>query len=157
MWDTANMLRWKQKRGLWIWQCGGCHWPCQNKFSGMTRMQEYVWVEDKMWAEEMQPACTWLLGSAMTKSKKPSCRWRGTRVKERLLDIFICGKGCRVRNGCYKVGGKFLCEQSPWVDETWNPESKWRDCLQQEQRLVFLVIRGKARVWAQIQEGQSMW
>ena len=107
----------------------------------------YVWVEDKnvSW-ENADSRHRWLWGSAVTKSKESSCRWKDTRVKERRLYIFLCRKVWRMRSGYCKVGGRFLWEPSPWIDETWNPEYKRRDCLQQNRGLSSLVAGRKVQV-----------
>lgn len=50
--------------------------------------------------------CLW--GRAVTKTKEPSCRWRGTKVKIQRLGIFERSKVGRMRKGCYyKVGVDF--------------------------------------------------
>lgn len=84
LWDIADMLRWKKRRGLWIWQCGGCRWPCQNNFSGVTGMQVYMWVEDKMWGEGMQTACTDDFGGVLwQRARNPAVGGRVPGSKKR--------------------------------------------------------------------------
>lgn len=58
-------------------------------------------------------------GECYHKEQETQLRWRGTKAKGRLLNMFVCRKKWRMRNGCCKVGGIFLWEQNSWIDEAW--------------------------------------